>query len=475
VAWTATNTGADVMDFYRETVDDTTNPARYQVDGEWRDLTTHVEEFRDPSGNVVAVDTLRTTHRGPLWSTPLGWLSLRWTALELSDEGEAFRAASRATTVDEWYAAMRDYKAPAQNFLVADRGGQIGIRSTGRYPLRPGDGRGDKVFDGSTSVSDWIGDWPLDRVPHAVNPAQGFLASANQQPLDPAVRPGYLGWNWPPPWRAIRINTILRGDSAMTPEKMRLAHTDPESALTPVLLNALREAAEDARGAGTLGSTDSEALAVFDAWDQRFDPGSRGAVLFDALLAAMTRRTWDELVMPGEDRRVGTPNSMIMARLLADPTSGWWDDGRTAELTEDRDDILVAALRDAWRDTRARYGDDLAAWRWDAVRRANVRHLLQLPGLGRERLSVQSGPGTLSPADGGGTHGASWRFVVELGPELRAWGTYPGGQSGNPTSTRYADRIPQWQRGELSPLRVPRTAAELADSALTGTLTFRPE
>src|SRR5690606_11371048 len=102
-------------------------------------------------------------------------------------------------------------------------------RSTGRYPVRPGDGRGDRVFDGTTSASDWTGDWPLERVPRAVDPAQGYLASANQQPLDPAVRPGYLGWNWPPPWRAIRINTILRGDSAMTPDKMRLAQTDPES------------------------------------------------------------------------------------------------------------------------------------------------------------------------------------------------------------------------------------------------------
>jgi hypothetical protein len=38
--------------------------------------------------------------------------------------------------------------------------------------------------------------------------------------LDPAVRPGYLGWDWPTPWRAMRINEILRADARMTPEKM---------------------------------------------------------------------------------------------------------------------------------------------------------------------------------------------------------------------------------------------------------------
>src|SRR3990170_3896465 len=63
-------------------------------------------------------------------------------------------------------------------------------------------------------------------------------------------------------------------------------------------------------------------------------------------------------------------------------------------------------------------------------------------------LPMQGGPSTLNPSSGDGTHGASWRMVVELGPELRAWGTYPGGQSGNPLSRRYDDRIAKWVNGE---------------------------
>lgn len=473
VAWTATNTGADVLDFYRETVDDTTAPKRYRVDEAWRDLQTRTTEYRDPSGRVIAVDTLYATHRGPMVRSALGYVSMRWTALEVSDEGSAFHAASRATSADEWHDAMASYRAPAQNFLVADRGGHIGIRSTGRFPLRPGDGRGDRVFDGSRSSSDWTGDWPLERLPRAVDPAQGYLASANQQPLDPAVRPGYLGWDWPTPWRAMRINRILRADSAMTPEKMRLAHTDPQSELTAALLAHLRPAVEAARAAGRLREPDAAAMAFLDAWDGRFDIDSRGAVLFDQFQAALTRRTWDELVLPGESRRIATPTSMMLAVLLRDPGSEWWDDRSTPEQVERRDDILVAALGDAWATARTRFGNDPEAWRWGEVRRVHVHHLLRLPGFGRESLSVQSGPGTLSPSDANGTHGASWRFVVELGPEVRAWGTYPGGQSGNPVSRRYADRIPTWQRGELSPLHLPRRPAELADSLTSSRLTLR--
>lgn len=475
VAWTATNTGADAMDFYRETVDDSAAPTRYRVDGVWREVTRRVEEFADPSGRVVAVDTLYATHRGPMQRTAIGWVSMRWTALEISDEGEALERASRAATTREWYAAMESFRAPAQNFLVADRHGSIGIRSTGRYPIRPGDGRGDRVFDGSTGASDWTGDWPVARYPQSIDPAQGYLASANQQPLDPAVRPGYLGWNWPAPWRAVRINELLRDERAMTPERMGALHTEPRSALTPRVLAHLRAALAAAGRDGTLEPADTAAMAMLDAWDQRFDVESQGAVLFDAVVAAITRHAWDELVLPGENRRVATPNSMLLVRLMDDPTSIWWDDRRTPEVREDRDAILRSALRDAWRDVRTRDGNDPTRWRWGNVRRMNVHHLLRLPGFGREGLPVQSGPGTLSPSESGGTHGASWRFVVELGPEPRAWGTYPGGQSGNPVSTRYDDRLAEWQRGALSPLHLPRRADDLDEAVTASVLTLRPE
>ncbi|MBX7118076.1 MAG: penicillin acylase family protein [Gemmatimonadaceae bacterium] len=471
VAWTATNTGADVLDFYREVVDDTVAPTKYRVDGQWRDLVVREERYRGKQGEVLAVDTLRRTHRGPLLRTESGWLSMRWTALEPSDEATAFWGAMRATSAEEWYRAMESYKAPAQNFLVADRRGSIGIRSTGRYPIRPGDGRGDRIFDGATSASDWIGDWPVARYPQALRPAQGYLASNNQQPLDPQVRPGYLGWDWPNPWRALRINQILRADSAMTPEKMQAAQTDPISAMTAPLVERVRAAVQADPNAD---EATREAMAFLDAWDQRFTLEAKGALLFSALVDELQRRTWDEFTIPGEDRRVVTPGSMLLMTLMRDNTSPWWDVRATTGTVETRDAVLVQSLKAAWEGVRARRGTDPQAWRWGDVRQASIRHLLQLPGFGRESLAVQSGPGTLSPNDGRGIHGASWRFVVELGDAVRAWGTYPGGQSGNPVSSRYDDRVELWRKGELAPLRLPHTAAEVTGAQLTSVVRFTP-
>jgi penicillin amidase len=59
-------------------------------------------------------------------------------------------------------------------------------------------------------------------------------------------------------------------------------------------------------------------------------------------------------------------------------------------------------------------------------------------------------------------------MVVELGPEVRAWGVYPGGQSGNPLSPWYRDRIPAWAAGELDSLPFPSAANALPDTGVRG-------
>jgi penicillin amidase len=65
-------------------------------------------------------------------------------------------------------------------------------------------------------------------------------------------------------------------------------------------------------------------------------------------------------------------------------------------------------------------------------------------------------------------------MVVDLGPELRAWATYPGGQSGNPVSPRYVDRLPQWTKGELSAVNFPTAPAALDSAHRSSVLTLRP-
>ena len=479
VAWTETNTAADVADYYIETVDDDARPAKYKLDGAWKPLEVRIESVHDRSGAVLSTDTIYHTHRGPMLRAGKQWVSRRWTVLEPNDVNAVFARAAMSHSSAELFKAFESYETPAQNVLTADRGGHIAIRSTGHYPVRPKSApRGDVLIDGSTTANDWQGWWPVADYPQSVDPAQGFLASNNQQPKDPKVDPRYFGWDWPDPWRAMRINVLLRSDTAMTPDKMRRFQTDPISERTKIFVSAFQVAVQAAPTPRNAALDSAANLLI--GWNQKFTIDNQVAVLYVAALDELTRRTWDELNIPGatsadRPRGAATPGSSILTELLSDPKSPWWDDRSTKDVVEDRDMILRASLLAAYQRTIKQYGQPGEAWRWGYVRYANINHLLRIPALSRLNIPMQSGPGTLSPSGGDGTAGSSWRMVVELGPEVRAWGTYPGGQSGNPSSKRYDDRLPKWESGELDTLRFPHHANDLAGHALTSTLTLTPE
>ena len=475
LAWSFTNTGSDVLDLYVETVDDSLAPARYQLDGGWRPIELEVETYRGPDGSTLAVDTVRFTHRGPMHRARGRWISMRWTVLEPSSEIEVFGRAAAATTAEAWLEAMRDYQVPTQNGLVADRNGTIAIRSSGWYPVRP-NGRGDVIADGSTSASDWNGRLPVEQYPFAIQPGQGFLVSANQQPVDPAENPVYLGGNWPAPWRAIRINSLLRSNDQMTPDEMRRMHTDPGSARAeaffPLLLNVAREEAARDHADPRLG----RAAVLLGEWKGSYRPDDERAILFELMMRELPFRIWDELIPIDEpDGRPVHSTSQTLYQALHDTLSVWWDDRRTNQQAETWRDVITHSLTAALDTALARYGEpEAGGWRWGRVWPTDIWHLLRLRPLSRTGLAVQGGPETIAPAGRNGEHGASWRMVVELGDSVRAWGTYPGGQSGNPASPDYANRVDQWTRGELDTVLFPRSAADLPAARVRTRYSLRP-
>lgn len=498
VAWSFTNTGADVMDYYRERVDDPGAPTRHHLDGAWEPLGVRVERFRGPDGQLLATDTIRSTHRGPLLAIDGEPMSLRWTVLEGQTELGSLMRVARARSVDEWLDAMDAWHAPAQNGLVAGRDGSIAIRSFGWFPQRPTGVRGDVVHDGTTRATDWLG-----RAACCLpvrDPTQGYLASANQQPYDPEVEPAYLGADWPDPWRALTINELLGDQERHDAMDMEAYQTHPTSVRARSFRASILATAAQVAERDGLSPEAAAAVGLLEDWDGRYDRGNQRAVLFEATMELLEDALWDELadeervavagarVAPDSARataendrvsapreRVATPREQVLWSLLDQPGSPWWDDRATPE-TEDRDAIVVRALGAAAIVTGATTGDRAAVAErvrnepgarsgdgraWRNLGRHNIHHLLRLPALSRLDLATGGAPGLLNPMTGTGTHGASWRMVVELGDQVAGRGTYPGGQSGNPASRDYDDRVAHWVAGELEDLRFPRTEREL--------------
>jgi penicillin amidase len=479
IAWSFTNTGSDVNDYYRETVDDRDRPTRYQVDGEWQPLDVRVEAYRGPRGDTLAVDTMRFTHRGPLVPVDSTWLSMAWTVYAGRSSADLFVRANRARTAGEFLEAMQAYDSPAQNMLVADRRGTIAIRSTGRYPTRPGAGRGDVIWDGSRSASDWTGSLPIELYPFSLNPLRGFLSSANQQPVDPLMNPSYLGAHWYSPWRALRINALLRADATVTPDELRRVQIDHTSARALAFLPLLLGPAADSGSTRASAADAAEARRLLRDWNGRYDRENRRAVLFEAVMRELVRRTWDELAPagapPDSAYPAPKPEDAVLLALFEDSTNAWWDHRGTPDRVERRDDIIDRALAAGLARARREHGEpDGEGWRWGAVHQANIHHLLRIPAFGALGLPVDAGPSAVNPSSGRGTAGASWRMVVELGSEIAAWATYPGGQSGNPASPHYADFLPVWREGRLDSLISPAAATEFSAGSIESRVRFRP-
>ncbi len=471
VSWTFTNTGADVADYYVERVDSIESPTKYMVDGEYRALEKHHYVARDARGKTTGDSiTVYWTHRGPMRWISGKWVSMRWTVLEAERDFEAFNVAARASSARELLDSMAVYyTAPAQNMLVADIGGNIAIRSTGKFPIRPDSGRGDRLFDGSRSDNDWRGYWEVAEYPQSFNPAQGFIASANQEPLDMRDQQRYMGADWERPWRAMRINKLLRSNSTVSADQMRLYQSDPGSARADWFVPAFINAANAAPATQKL----TKAAQLLAEWDRLYNPENARTLLFEEAMSELQRRLWDELYKDSTTS-APLPTDAITAILLRDKESVWWDDKRTAHV-ETRDELLAQVLERALDRSIERAGEvDSVRWQWKNFRVANIDHLLGISSFSRRGVAVQGGPATLWPSSGNGRHGPSWRMVVEMQPTPLGWGTYPGGQSGNPLSSRYDNRISQWSAGELDTLLVPSSSTSIPQARVSNLLTLTP-
>jgi len=126
----------------------------------------------------------------------------------------------------------------------------------------PGDGR-----------YEWAGFYDADQLPGAVNPEQGFLATANECNLPedcPADR--HITYDWYAPSRRNRLDEVLARTTGATPESMVALQSDFVSVPAQRILARLRELDVPE---GTDG------LALLLDWDGDLAPESAAAALFE--------------------------------------------------------------------------------------------------------------------------------------------------------------------------------------------------
>jgi penicillin G amidase len=470
MSWGITNTGTDVEDLFVEQI--TGGQVMTPHGPEPLDIVTEIIKVKGQADVELSV---RITPHGPVISdlvAPTGPpLALRWAGLDARDDTVAgLLRLNLAGNVDEVRAALRLVHVPMQNFVFADRDGNIGYLAPGALPIRP-KGDGLAPVPGWTGEYDWTGYVPFEELPAALNPERGFIVTANNRIS--SSYPHYVG-NFAPYYRAGRIVELIAGKSRHSLRDVTRMQADVTSLhareVLPRLLNAT-----------PLDDRSSAALAMLQEWDGAIRGDSPQAAIFEAWLARMPAALFaDELGDAWESYSgMRYMPDIAAAHAVTDPASQWCDDVGTPE-PETCDVRLGTALAEGLTTmAKAQGTDDLRRWRWDRAHRAvfpphgfeghpSAPLFERAIPTGGDQFTINIG----APVPGGyeQRHVNDYRQVIDLGEISRSRFIVAPGQSGDPFNRHYDDVLGVWRRVEYVPMRFEPIAAAFSDVTV-----LRPE
>jgi penicillin amidase len=210
----------------------------------------------------------------------------------------------------------------------------------------------------------------------------------------------------------------------------------------------------------SLQSDDLEYLSRLESWDYVNRGDAVEPTIFYYWWQELYDAIWDDNYdTPYPMRQPGRDNTVDM--IVNNSGSVWIDNVHTTGI-ESLDDVSLAAFLKAIDYLKNNYGRLTADWQWGTVRNTNLGHVAQIPGMGVPNLFTGGGAESINAIRG--SHGPSWRMVVELDPGgVRGYGVYPGGQSGNPGSKTYDQFVETWRTGELYELNFLREKPDTRD------------
>ncbi|MTI87630.1 MAG: penicillin acylase family protein [Balneolaceae bacterium] len=457
VAWGVTNVSADVLDWYEVKFKDDTKQ-EYRHGGQWKPTTTRIEEIKVRGGATV-LDSVVYTHHGPVTevSSSTGdekdpvYHALRWIAHDGSNELKTFYGLNRARSYDNYVDALKHYIAPAQNFVFASNEGDIALWVNGLFPKK-WKYQGRTVSDGTDPKYDWKGWIPRDHVPHIKNPERGFVSSANQESAAPDY-PYYLDDDFAPFERGRRINDLLREMENITTADIQKMQMDDYSYYAATLLPGLLEWIQKEE----LSEAEKEVLNVVQNWNYHMKADQLAPSVFRNWASNFYRSVFEDEFERTEARLRWPPRDRFVEVITEESEMSFVDNVNTAE-TESRRHLATTSFKETLQEMTDAYGSFGDDWKWGIVINNDIDHLARIPGFGRQDLYSSGNYDAVNATRG--KNGPSWRMVVELGPEVKGYGVYPGGASGNPGSPNYDSMVDAWRTGELFELNFYRQAPD---------------
>ncbi len=454
IAWGVTNGTQDVKDWYKVSFKDASRK-EYLFDGVWKETTIRIEEIKI-KGKKPFYDTVVYTHYGPVAydgtlteDTAALNLAARWTGMEPSNELMTFYYLNRAKNYADYLEAIKNFQCPGQNFVFASASGDIAIWQQGKFPLKwPKQGK--YVMDGSESVYQWQGFIPQEENPHVFNPPRNFVSSANQHPTDTTYPYYYNGFF--EHYRNRRINERLSLMDKVTVEDMMKLQNDnfnlQAAESLPLMLKLLGEVKD--------GKNYVESLS---AWNYMNDAQVEAAAIYEEWFAHLDSLIWDELNIKGKMMEI--PLQFYTIWMMQNyPHHALFDHKSTADKTETLEDLIRLSFQKTVNALNNWVSTHQEPLTWYAYKSTSVQHLARLMPFSVTKIPIGGNKRIVNACDS--RWGPSWRMIVSLENPIKAYGVYPGGQSGNPGSPYYTTGIEKWSKGEYFKLNFMQNAEDVS-------------
>lgn len=446
IAWGLTNAQRDLVDWYKIEFKDESKNA-YLLDGKYVPTTKTVEEIKIRNSESF-YDTIVYTIYGPVMyddtyrsESQKNGYARRWVDHDPSNAFQMFYHINRAKNIDDYMSALDYFSSPAQNVIFASASGDIAHRVQGKYPLNDYE-EGKFIKDGTKSANNWTAFIPNEHNAFWKNPARGFVSSANQHPVD-STYPYYVTARSFEAYRNRRINDILRGDSSVTIEDLKKLHFDNYNLKAAESLPLILELLDGV----DLSVEEMDIVEKLNGWKYRHEAETVEPVYYEIWQNRLFAKIWDEIKLSrDEDVWLKYPTWHSTISLMKRYPDHDFFDIQGTDQRENIRDLALLAFREMITEISAMEQMERNS-SWGKYKSTYIGHQLRIEQLGRHNLMAGGNSGTVVNATGR-NHGPSQRIIIEMDPGgVKAWGHYPGGQSGNPGSHYYDNMVDPWVNG----------------------------
>ncbi len=238
LGWGLTSSYLDDQDVYIEEVNPQ-NPDEYRTPEGWAPFRTR-DSIITVAGAPAVTIKLQWTDNGPVLPPdqydlgairPAGHVtSVAWTALSEKDTSiSAAMGIMRAHNVDQAISAAKDFIAPSQNLMLADRN-RVAMKTIGAFPRRNlgHQSQGRLPTYGYLAQNRWIGTLPYATNPEFVDPEGGILGNTNNKVIDRPF-PDHMSFEWGDTQRINRWRLLMQSREVHTRESFIEAQLDTVS------------------------------------------------------------------------------------------------------------------------------------------------------------------------------------------------------------------------------------------------------